>query len=75
MKYHVSIGNGHCEVEQFFADTLAEIKTHFRREYPFREEQVNLYVNVRRLMQGNTSHLAYCKPFKLLSFYKVEVAL
>ena len=47
MKYTVSIGNGHCEIEQFLADTLMDIKTHFRKEYPTREEQAQLYVNVR----------------------------
>ena len=75
MKYTVSIGNGHCEIEQFLADTLMDIKTHFRKEYPTREEQAQLYVNVRTLRQGGGSSPTYCKPFKLLAFYKLEVSL
>ena len=74
MKYTVSIGNGHCEIEQFTANTLMEIKAHFHTEYPTREEQAQLYVNVRTLRCGGSSP-TYCKPFKLLAFYKLEVSL
>ena len=74
-KYHVSIGNGHCEIEQFKSNTIAAIKLHFRTEYPTREERAQLYVNVRLLHDSGCSTPIYCKPLKLLSFYKLELDL
>lgn len=72
-KYHVSIGNGHCEIVQFFCDTVDEARVEFRKTAPYREEAAQLYCNIRkRGITGNYT-LSHVKPFKLQAFYKVDV--
>ena len=72
LKYHVSIGNGHCEIDEFYADTLEDIYGRFRETAPDRVERAQLYCNVRLRNSAGNYSLSHCKPLKLQAFYKVE---
>ena len=72
LKYFVSVGTGHCEIDQFYADTLKEVRQRYRDDCPTREERTNTYCNVRTRNAFGNYIMSHCKPIKLQAFYKVE---